>query len=115
LTVANLNLIQEEIRRRLNWNNACYHSVKNLLPSDLLSESITVIIYKTIILPGALYGFETWSLTLREECRLRVFQNRLQRRVFGLKMDEVTRGWRKLYNDELHNSYSLPSIIRPVQ
>jgi hypothetical protein len=62
-----------------------------------------------------LYGCETWSLTLREEHRLRVFQNRLLRRIFGPKRDEVTGGWRKLHNEELHNLYSSPSIIRMMK
>jgi hypothetical protein len=59
-----------------------------------------------------LYGCETCSLTLREEHRLRVFENRVLRRIFGSKKDEVTGGWRKLHNEELHNLYSSPSIIR---
>jgi hypothetical protein len=66
---------------------------------------------ETIILPVVLYGCENWSLTLREEHRLRGFQNRVLR-IFGPKRDEVTGGWRKLHNDDLHNSYSSPSIIR---
>jgi hypothetical protein len=61
-----------------------------------------------------LYGYETWSLTLREEHKLRVFENRVLRRIFGLKRDEVIGGWRKLYNEELHNLYSSPSIIRMI-
>jgi hypothetical protein len=68
-------------------------------------------IYKTIILPVVLYGCETWSLALREEHRLGVFENRLLR-IFGPKRDEVTGEWRKLHNEELHDLYSLPSIIR---
>jgi hypothetical protein len=70
--------------------NACYHSVENVLSSRLLSKNIKIRIYKTIILPVALYGCETWSLTLREEHRLRVFENRLLRRIFGPRRDEVT-------------------------
>jgi hypothetical protein len=66
-TVTNQNLIQEEIRRRLNSGNACYHSVQNLLPSRLLSKNLKIRIYKMIILPVVLYGCETWSLTLRWE------------------------------------------------
>jgi hypothetical protein len=62
-----------------------------------------------------LYGCETWSLTLREEHRLKVFGNRVLRRIFGPKRDEVTRGWRKLHNEELHNLYSSPSIIRMIK
>jgi hypothetical protein len=68
--------------------------------------------YKTIILPIVLYGCETWSLTLREEYRLRVFENRVLRRIFGRKRDEVTGKWRKLTNEELHILYSSPNIIR---
>ena len=60
-----------------------------------------IMIYRTIIVPVVLYGCETWSLTLREERRLRVFENRVLRRVFGSKMDEVTGEWRKLHNEEL--------------
>jgi hypothetical protein len=66
-TVTNPNLIQEEIKRRLNSGNACYHSVQNLLSSRLLSRNLKIRIYKTVILPVVLYGCETWSLTLREE------------------------------------------------
>ena len=70
--------------------NACYYSVQNLLSSSLLSKTLKIKIYRTIILPVALYGCETWSLTLREERRRRVFENRVLRRVFGPKRDEVT-------------------------
>jgi hypothetical protein len=69
-------------------------------------------IYKTTILPVILYGCETWSLVLREEHRLRVFENKVLRRIFGPKRDEVTGGWRKLRNEELPDLYSSPSIIR---
>jgi hypothetical protein len=93
-TVTNPNLVQKEIKRRLNSGNACYHSVQNLLSSRLLSKNLKIRIYKTIILPVVLYGFETWSLTLREEHRLRVFENRVLRRIFGPKRD-VTGEWRK--------------------
>jgi hypothetical protein len=65
--------------------------------------------------PVILYGCETWSLTSGEEHRLRVFENRVLRRIFGLKRDEVTGGWRKLHNEELHNLYSSPSIIRIIK
>jgi hypothetical protein len=76
------------------------------------STSIKIRIYKTIILPVVLYGCETWSLTLKEEHRLRVFENRVLRRIFGQRRDEVKRDWRKLHNEELHNLYSSPNIIR---
>jgi hypothetical protein len=74
MTVTNQNLIQEEIKRRLNSGNACYHSVQNILSSHLLSKNAEISIYKTIILLVVLYGCEMWSLALREEHRLRVFE-----------------------------------------
>jgi hypothetical protein len=67
MTATNQNLIQEEIKRRLNSGNACYHSVQNLLSFHLLSKNVKIRIYKTIILPVVLYRYETWSLILREE------------------------------------------------
>jgi hypothetical protein len=72
-TVTNQNLVQEEIKQRLNSSNACYHSVQNLLSPRLLLKNVKIRIYKTIILPVVLYVCESWSLTLREEHRLRVF------------------------------------------
>jgi hypothetical protein len=71
--------------------------------------------YKITMLPVVLYWYETWSLTLREEHRLRVFENKVLRRIFGPKRDEVTGGWRKLHNEELRDLYSSPSIIRMVK
>jgi hypothetical protein len=85
------------------------------LSSRLLSRNVKVKIYKTIILPVVLYGCETWSLTLREEHRLRVFENRVLRRIFRLKRDEVMGEWRKLHNVELHNLYSSADVIRQVK
>jgi hypothetical protein len=73
------------------------------LSSTLLSKNVKIKIYKTIILPVVLYGCETWSLTLKEEDRLRVFKNRVLRRIFGPMRNEVTGGWRKLHDEELHN------------
>jgi hypothetical protein len=78
-------------------------------------KNIKIRIYKTIILPVVLYGCETWSLTLREKHRLRVFENRVLRRVFGLKRDEVTGEWRRLHNEELHDLYSSPSTIKKIK
>jgi hypothetical protein len=80
-----------------------------------LSRNLKVKIYKTIILPVVLYGCETWSLTLREEYRLRVFENRVLRRIFGPKRDEVMGEWRKMHKGELHNLYSSPDIIRQIK
>jgi hypothetical protein len=78
-------------------------------------KKLKIRIYKTIILPVVLYGCETWSLTLREEHRLRVFDIRVLRRIFGPKRDEVTGEWRKLHNRELHDLYTSPSIIRIIK
>jgi hypothetical protein len=83
MIVTNQNLIEGEIKRKLNSANACSHSVQNLLYSRLLSKNLKIRIYKTIILPVVLYGCETWSLTLREEHRLRVFANSVLRKIFG--------------------------------
>jgi hypothetical protein len=107
--------MHKEIKSRLNSGNACYHSVQSLLSSRLLSRNVKVKIYKTIILRVVLYGCETWSLTLREEHRLRVFENRVLRGIFGPKRDGVTGDWRKLQNGELHNLYSSPDIIRQIK
>jgi hypothetical protein len=113
-TLTDQNCTREEIKSRLNSGNVCYHSVQSLLSSRLLSRNVKVKIYKTIILPVVLYGCETWSLTLREEHRLSVFENRVLRRIFGPKRDEVTGEWRKLHNEELHNLYSSPDTIRQI-
>jgi len=109
------NSIQEDIKSGLKLGNACYHSVKNLLSSRLLSKNLKIKIYRTIILPVVLYGCETWWLTLREERRLRVSEKRVLRRVFGPKRDEVTGEWRKPHNEELNDLYSLPNIVRVVK
>jgi hypothetical protein len=106
--------MNEEIKSRLNLGNACYHLVQSLLPSCPLSRNVKVKIYKTIILPVVLYDCETWSLTLREEQRLRVFENMVLTRIFGPKQDEVTGEWRKLH-EELHILYSYPNIIRQIK
>ena len=83
-----------------------------LLSYSLLSKNLNIKICRTIILPVVLYGCETWSLTLREERRLRVFENRVLRRIFGPKMDEATGEWRKLHNEELNVLYFSPNIVR---
>jgi hypothetical protein len=86
--------------------------VQNLLSSSLLSRNVKIKIYRTIILPVVLYGCESWSLTFREECRLRVFKKRVLRRIFGPKRDEVTGEWRTLHKEEVYALYSCPNIIR---
>ena len=77
------NSIQEETKSRLKSGNACYHSVQNILASSLPSKNVNIKIYRSIILPIVVYGCETWSLTLREERILKVFENRMFRRIFG--------------------------------
>jgi hypothetical protein len=85
-TVTNGNSINEELKP----GNACHHSVQKVLTSSLLSKNIKIKVQRTIILPGILYRCETWSLTPREEHRLRVFENMVLRKIFGPKRDEVT-------------------------
>ncbi|KAJ4444433.1 hypothetical protein ANN_06225 [Periplaneta americana] len=82
-TVTNINDTREEIKHGINMGNACYYSVEKLLSSSLLSKNLKVRIYKTVILPVVLYGCETWTLTLREEQRLRMFENKILRKIFG--------------------------------
>ena len=101
-TLRNKNYIQEEIKIRLKLGNACYYLVQNFLSSSLLSKKLKIKICRNIILPVVLYGCETWSLTLREEGRLRVFENRMWE-------------WKKLHNEELGDLYSLPNILRVVK
>jgi len=114
-TLANQNSIAEEMKSRLRSGNACNHSVQNLLSSRLLSKNLKIKIYRIIILPAVLYGFETWSLTLREERKLRVFENMVLRRIFGPRKDEVTGKWRRLHNEELNDLYSSPNIVRVIK
>ena len=85
VTVANTNDIREEIKSRINMGNACYYSLEKILSSRLLTKKLKVKTYKTIILPVVLYSCETWSLTLREVHRLRVFENKVHRKIFGPK------------------------------
>ena len=98
-----ITIIFPDIKCTLKSRNACYYSVQNLLSSSLLYKNIKIKIYRTIILPVVLYGCETWSFTLREERRLRMFENRLLRSIFGPKREEVTDEWRKLHNEELND------------
>jgi hypothetical protein len=81
----------------------------------LLSKNTKIRVYRTMILPVLLHGFETLSLTLREDQRLRVFENRVLRRIFGPKRDKVTGEWRRLHDEELRDLYSLPNIIRVIK
>jgi hypothetical protein len=114
-TLTYQNSIQEEIKVRLSSGNACYYSVQNILSSRLLSKNIKIILYKTIILPVVLCKCETCSLILSEEHKSRVFENRVLRRIFGRKGNDVTGVWRNLHNEGLHNSYSSPNIMRMIK
>jgi hypothetical protein len=78
-------------------------------------QNLKITIYRNIILPVVLYGCETWSLILKEEPRQRVFENRVLRRIFGPKRDEVTVEWRKLHNKELHDLYCSPNLVRVIK
>jgi hypothetical protein len=89
--------------------------VQNILSSSFLSKNLKNKIYRTIILPVVLYGCETWSLTLREKRRLRVYERRVLRRIFGVKRDEVTGEWRRLRNEELRDLYPSQNIVRVIK
>ena len=90
--------------------------MRNLSSSNLITKKLKIKIYRTIIIPAVLCGCETWSLTFRDERMLRVFENRVLRRIFGPKRDEVTRGgWRKLHNEELNDLYCSPNIVRMIK
>jgi len=89
--------------------------VQNLLSSSVLSNNLKIKIYRIVTLFVVLYGCETWSLILREERRLKLFENRVLKRIFGPKRDEVTREWRKRRNEELNDLYSLPNIVRVIK
>jgi len=114
-TLTNQNSIQEEITSRLKSGNACYYAVQNLLSSSLLSKNLKIKVYIIIIMSFVLYGCETWLLMLRGECRLMVFENRVPRRLFGPKRDEVTGEWRKLHSEELNDLYCSPNIVRVIK
>jgi hypothetical protein len=108
-TLTNRNSIHKGIKSRLKSGNACYHSVQTLLSSRLLPKNTKITVYRTVVLPVVFYGCETWSLTLREEQRLRVFENRVPKR------DEATGEWRRLHYEELNDLYSPPNIIRVIK
>jgi len=113
-TITHQNSSQEEIKSRLKSGNVCYHSAQYLLSSSLLYKNLKIKIYRAIILPVVLYGCETWSLTLREERKLMMFEDRVLRRIFGPKRDELTGEWRKLHNVELNDLYSSPNTVRMI-
>jgi hypothetical protein len=112
-TLTNQNDIHDEIKSRLNSGDACYHSVQKRLSSNIIHKKLKTKIYKRVILSVVLHVCGTWSLTLKEEHRLRVFENRVLKRIFGTKREEDG-SWRKLHNDGLHSLYSLPNNIRMI-
>ena len=120
-TIHNSYKYRVPVLRKLTYSkstrsgNVCYHSVQNLLSSRLLSKNLKIKIYRTIILPVVLYGCETWSLTLREERKLRAFEKVVLKRIFGPRRDEVTEEWRRLHNEELNDLYPSPNIVRVIK
>ena len=114
-TITTQNSIQQEIKCILKTENACWHAVQNLLSSSLLFKNIQIKIHRTTIYPLVFYGWKTWSLTLREELRYRVFQNSVLSSIFGPKRNEATREWRKLHDLELNGLYSSPNVMRVIE
>jgi hypothetical protein len=113
-TILYQNSIKEVIKSKVKSGNDCYHSVQNILSSILVSTNLKTKMYRYIILPVDLCGCGTWSLTLREEHWLRVFENRVLR-IFEPERDAVTGKMRKIHNEELSELYSLPNIVRVVK
>jgi hypothetical protein len=111
-TLTDQNCMHEEIKSRLNLRECFLPFGSESFFFQPAVEESNVKVHKTIILPVVVYVCKTWSLTLTEEHRLGVFENRMLRRIFGPKRDEVMEEWRKLLNGELHNLYSSPNIIR---
>ena len=114
-TLTNQNSTQEEIKSRLKSENSCYQSAQSILSSSLLSKNVKTKINRTIILTVVLYGCETWLFTLMDKRRLRIFENRVLRRIFGPKRDEVTEEWRKIHNEEFNDQYSLHNIVQVIK
>jgi len=110
-TLPSQNFVPEEIKSRFSSGNSRYNLVQSLLSSSLLTKNTKIKRYRTMILLVVLYGCETWSVTVREERRLRVFKNKVLRKIFGPNRDEVTGEWRKLHNEELNDPYSSSNII----
>ena len=110
--VTSKNEVTEEIKSRLVSGNACFYSVQKLLTSRLISRKLKLKIYRTVILPVILYGCESWSTTLADEHKLHVFENKVLRKIYGPKRDEMTGEWRRLHNEELHGLYDSPDVVK---
>ena len=104
-TLTNQNCIREEIKSRLN---------SIILFRSFLSKNTQITLHTSTILPAVLYGSKTWSLTWREECRLKIFENRILRKISGPKRDRVTGEWRRLHNDKLNDLYLSPNINQVI-
>jgi len=113
-TLTNQNSVQEEIKSRLKSGNACCHTVQNIFSSSFLSKNLKINIFRTTVFRVVLYGCETWSLKFRKERRMRLFENRVLRRIFGSKNYEMTGEWRKLHSEELNDFYCSPTVVRVI-
>ena len=111
--LTNQKIILEEIKSRLKSGNACYHSVQNFFALQFANKNIKIKVYRTVILL-VVFRCGNWCLTLREEGRLRVFENRLLRKIFGPKKDEITEDWRRLQNEGFYYLFS-PYIIQVIK
>jgi len=111
-TLTNQNSIQEDSKEQTEVKERLLSFGAASLSSSLLSKNIKIKIYRTVVLPFVFfYGCETWSITLREGRRLRLFENSVLRRIFGGKRDEVAGEWRKLHNKELNGLYCSPNVV----
>jgi len=114
-TVKNTIMLKLVAKYNIQLHVSALYLDHHLLSSRLLSKNLNFNIYIIIILPVVLYGCETWSLTLREEMKLRVFVNMVLRRIFGPRREEVTEEWRRIYNEQLNDFYSSTNFVRLIK